>query len=83
MTLDLPHILSTASFADAEARAECERRIIEERERAVKAEREECAAYLDNKANLYKNAESHLVKLFASIFLHEAAAIRARNGEQS
>ena len=44
MTLDLPHILATASFTDVDARAECERRVRE----AVKAENEACAKIADD-----------------------------------
>lgn len=45
MSLDLSHILATASFIDADARAECERRVRE----AVEQEREECAKIVEPK----------------------------------
>lgn len=72
--MDITHILATASFADAEARAECERRIIE----AVKAEREECAKIVEKDNRSYLAKKENHEPLWFVYALERAAAIRAR-----
>lgn len=51
----IDHILSTASFIDAEARAECERRIQAAIADAKKAEREACARIITDHSIICSN----------------------------